>query len=79
MLGGFPGTFGSPVVPFVGVPSKDKPGAERRHLGEIWGWCFQEVIVLQELSALLAPRRVLAAAGSLRGQQEEQQRQEASG
>lgn len=39
---------------------------------------YQEVIVLQELSALLAPRRVLAAAGSLRGQQEEQQRQEAS-
>lgn len=37
-LGGSPGPFGSPVLSLVGVSSKDEPGAERRHLGEIRGW-----------------------------------------
>lgn len=37
-LGGSPGAFGSPVLSLVGVSSKDEPGAERRHLGQIRGW-----------------------------------------
>lgn len=36
-LGGSPGAFGPPVLSLVGVPSKDEPGAERRHLGQIRG------------------------------------------
>lgn len=36
-LGGSPGPFGSPVVPLVGVSSKDQPGAERRHFGQLRG------------------------------------------